>query len=393
MAKFGLSRHRPLSRLRSALLITALAGAAVVAGPVGPALASTGQVEIVTTNGSALLIARQADGTSTWKTQTVATGLYGQPAVAQESNGNTVIAAVYLPAGPERGTLYYFWQASGGTTWHRQQVSAYAAVAPNQAVSIAAQATLKSGEAINTEIVAQNATGTGSTLYWQTVGKSPWNTEAIPTVSGTATLPYISVDSQNTTVISYTSTDGFGIDRQKYGTTSWETVQDIRPGAVRDGVQAMDEPNGEIIVAATDSAGSISFYYNKTGAVSDWYGQNLGQYANQYVAMAMNTKESKITLAAFNPTFWDGQCVSTYTAAFGSTSWSEASCPADPGYGSPEDVAITAQPSGYLAMTANASNGEVQFFGKSPSSSSWSDEQVSSLGGFNLFSLPGLTAD
>ena len=41
--------------------------------------------------------------------------------------------------GSYRGTLYYFWQASGGTVWHRQQVSAKAGAAPLVPPSIAAQ--------------------------------------------------------------------------------------------------------------------------------------------------------------------------------------------------------------------------------------------------------------
>jgi hypothetical protein len=43
----------------------------------------------------------------------------------------------------------------------------------------------------------------------------------------------------------------------------------------------------------------------------------VGDYASQYVAMAMNAKESDIALGAFNPALWYGPCVSTYTAAHG----------------------------------------------------------------------------
>jgi hypothetical protein len=371
-------------------MITALAGTVVVAGPAGPALAADGQSAIVMP-GLNLMIARQNDGTSTWTTQTIADGVYGAASVALESNGNTVVAAVYEEAGPDRGTLYYFWQPAGGTTWQRQQVSALAAVVPNQEVSISSQTKTAADPTIDTEIVAQNATGTGSTFYWQQVGNPTWHSEAIPTASGTATMPFVSVDSQNTTVVSYTSSDGFGIARQVYGSTSWETVQDVRPGAVEYDVQAMDEPDGEIVVSGTEN-GSIGFFFNTTGAVSDWYGQNPGD-VTQYAAMAMNTKESDITIAGFNPASQDGFCIATFTVAFGSTSWSENPCATQESAGAiPEDVQIAAQPSGWLAMAANDEDGEVNFYGKSPNSSSWSNEQVPSLGLSN-FELPGLAAD
>lgn len=111
--------------LRPIAAAAALAAAfAVTGGPAVPAYASANEVVIAVTAGSGLDVATQVNGS--WHVETVATGLYGQPSVAIESNGIIVIAAVFL-TGAYRGTLYYFWQAAGGTVWHRQQVSAKAA--------------------------------------------------------------------------------------------------------------------------------------------------------------------------------------------------------------------------------------------------------------------------
>jgi hypothetical protein len=97
--------------LRPVAAAAALAAAfAVTAGPAVRAYASAKEVVIAATAGSGLEVATQANG-SPWHIETVATGLYGQPSVAIESNGIIVIAAVFL-TGAYRGTLYYFWQAA-----------------------------------------------------------------------------------------------------------------------------------------------------------------------------------------------------------------------------------------------------------------------------------------
>ncbi|HEV2638476.1 MAG TPA: hypothetical protein VGX23_25240 [Actinocrinis sp.] len=89
--------------------------------------------------------------------------------------------------------------------------------------------------------------------------------------------------------------------------------------------------------------------------------------------------------------FWDGQCVSTYTAAFGSTSWSYDSCAVDSGYALPADLVIAAQPSGYLALATNDDSGRVEFYGKSPASgSTWSSGAVTAFGDGNFTEIPGL---
>jgi hypothetical protein len=356
----------------------ALAAAfAVTTGPAIPAEASSGEVVIAVTTGSGLQVGKQANDSS-WQIETVATGLYGQPSVAMESNGNIVIAAVFL-TGSDRGTLYYFWQAPGSTVWHRQQVSAVAAVAPLVPPSIAAQHG-SAGAAADTVIVAQNATGTGSTYYWQQIGTAPWHTEAIPTVNGTAAAPYVSVDSQNTSVVSFATPKGFGLDRQAYASATWETVQEVYPGGARQGVQAADENDGRIVVSATTPVSDqLNFYWNTTGKVSGWVGQNLPWQADDQSAMAVNAAEHNVTIAAYDPSFSSGECISTYTQDDGSTAWHRQADVTCPGWGGNADVAIAAQSSGGLVMTSIDSSGVVDFYAEAPGGSTWSVTRITGI--------------
>jgi hypothetical protein len=364
--------------LRPVAAAAALAAAfALTAGPAVPAEASSGEVVIAVTAGSGLDVAKQVNG-SPWQIEKVATGLYGQPSVAIESNGIIVIAAVFL-TGSYRGTLYYFWQASGSTVWHRQQVSAKAAAAPLVPPSIAAQR-INPGAAANTVIVAQNATGTGSTYYWQQIGTGPWHAEAIPTVNGTATAPYVTVDSQNTSVVGFATPKGFGFDRQAYGAATWETVQEVYPGSARQGVEAADESDGRIVVSATTPvSGQLNFYWNTTGKVSGWHGQNLPWQADDQSAMAVNSTEHNVTIAAYDPSFSSGECISTYTQDDGSSAWHRQAYIACPGWGGNADVAMAAQSSGGLVMTSIDSSDVVDFYAEAPGGSTWSQTRITGI--------------
>jgi hypothetical protein len=357
--------------------VAVAAAFAVTAGPAVPAQASSGEVVIAVTAGSGLDVAKQING-SPWQIEKVAPGLYGQPSVAIESNGIIVIAAVFL-TGSYRGTLYYFWQASGSTVWHRQQVSAQAAAAPLVPPSIAAQR-INPGAAANTVIVAQNATGTGSTYYWQQIGTGPWHSEAIPTVNGTATAPYVTVDAQNTSVVSFATPKGFGLDRQAYGATTWETRQEVYPGSARQGVEAADENDGRIVVSATTPVSSqLNFYWNTTGSVHDWHGQNLAWQADDQSAMAVNGTEHNVTIAAYDPSFSSGECISTYTQDDGSTAWHRQAYVFCPGWGGNPDAAIAAQSSGGLVMTSIDSSDVVEYLWAAAGSSTWHEAQITGI--------------
>ncbi len=350
---------------------------AVTAGPAAPAQAATGQVVIAVATGTKLEIARQANG-APWQIEKVASGLYGQPSVALEGNGITVIAAVFL-TGKDRGTLYYFWQGAGSTVWHRQQVSTVAGVAPLVPPSIAAQR-IHGGAAASTVIVAQNATGTGSAYYWQQIGTAPWHSEAIPTVNGTATAPYVTVDSQNTSVVSFATPKGFGLDRQAYGAASWETVQEVYPGSARQGVEAADENDGRIVVSATTpGSGQLNFYWNSTGKVHDWHGQNLAWQSMDQSAMTVNSAEHNVTIAAYDPGWSSGECISTYTQDDGSTSWHRQAFVYCPGWGGNIDVGIAARSSGGLVMTTIDSSDVVEFMWAAAGSGTWHESQITGI--------------
>jgi hypothetical protein len=367
-----------------------VAVAATVLVPAVPAAAATGEVVIAVSTGSAIQLAKKPDDSSTWTVQKVASGLYGQPSVALESNGITVVAAIF-ETGTDRGTLYYFWQAAGGTVWHRQQVSAIAAAAPLVPPSIAGQKVI-AGQSADTIIVAQNAAGTGSTYYWQAIGTTPWRAEAIPTVNGTASAPYVTVDSDNTSVVSFATPRGFGFDRQAYGASSWETVQEVYPGFPEQGVEAADENDGRIVVSATETGDSaLDFFYNGTGSVHDWFHQYLSSDADDQSSMAVNSAEHSVTMAAYDPSWSSGECVSTYTQTDGSSAWHKQAYVACPGIGGNADVAIAAQSNGGLVMAAIDSSLQVEFAAEAAGGTKWTTTLIPSIS--FAFNTPAIAAN
>lgn len=359
--------------------LAAAVGSVVIAA--GPAMASTGEVVIATDTYTGIDVATQPDGGRVWTVQQVASGTYGSPTVAIASNGSIVVAAVELGGGADRGTLYYFWEAAGSTTWERQQVSAIGAAALTVTPSIAGQKPVAAGTPINIVIVDQDQNDSGSTYYWEAFGSRTWNSEAIPTADGTAKDPYITEDANNTGVITYGTADGFGFDRLKYNTTdTWLSIQDITVGTAMNGMEAVDEPSGRIVASGTTAnSGEMWEFYNSSGATDAWYGQNLGVYAYNNASMAVDTAAGNITVATYDPNDSSGECVYVYTEKSGTTSWTVQSRAECPGWASPAVVAAAAQPNGNLVMTLIASNQEVQFYWAPSGTDNWNNEQISGI--------------
>jgi hypothetical protein len=344
----------------------------------GPAAASSGQVVIAASTYTGIDVARQADGSPTWSVQQAGAGTYGSPAVAIASNGTIVVTAVDL-AGTDRGTLYYFWEAAGSSTWHREQVSAIGAAALYVTPSIASQTVIQSGTPISLAIVDQDQNDSGSTLYLQPFGAPNWSSEAIPTADGTASAPTVTEDANDTTVITYGTADGFGFDRLVYNTTSdWESIQDIDVGHAMSGMQAVDEAGGRIEASGTEN-GIIWFFYNANGSTGGWYGQDLGVGAMDGASMAVDTAAGNTTLAAYDPGDVSGQCVYVYTQQNGSNSWSVQSRADCPGWAGPPVVSVVAQPNGNLVMALMASNQQVQFYWAPSGTDQWNNEVVSGI--------------
>ena len=157
-------------------------------------------------------------------------------------------------------------------------------------------------------------------------------------------------------------------------------MQEVYPGGARQGVQAADENDGRIVVSATTPVSSqLNFYWNTTGSVHDWHGQNLAWQADDQSAMTVNSTEHNVTIAAYDPSFSSGECISTYTQDDGSSSWHRQAYIACPGWGGNADVAIAAQSSGGLAMTSIDSSDVVDFYAEAPGGSTWSQTRITGI--------------
>ena len=345
----------------------------------GPAMASTGEVVVASSTYTGIDVAIQADGSSSWTVQQVTSGIYGSPAVALTSNGGIVLTAVDL-SGADRGTLYYFWEGPGSSTWHPQQVSAIGAAALYVTPSIASQTPDAAGLPINNVIVDQNQNGTGSTYYWQAYGTAPWYSEALPTVGGVATQPFVTEDANDTSVVTFGKANGFGFDRLTLGnTTNWESAQGITVGYAMNGMEAVDEPSGRIVASGTENNGTMWSFYNTTGSTGGWYGQNLGVSAVDGASMAVDTAAGNVTLAAYSTASPSDECINVYTQKNGTTPWSEQSWVQCPGSIDAATLSMAAQPSGNLVMAFIAGNDQVQFLWAPSGTGQWNDEPITGI--------------
>jgi hypothetical protein len=344
-----------------------------------PASAGTGEAVVASSTETGIDVAIQADGSSSWTVQQVVSGIYGSPAVALTSNGGIVLTAVDL-SGADRGTLYYFWEGAGSTTWHPQQVSAVGAAALYVTPSIASQTPDSAGLPINNVIVDQNQNNTGSTYYWQAYGTAPWYSEALPTVGGVATQPFVTEDANDTGVVTFGTANGFGFDRLTLGnTTNWESAQGLTVGYPMNGMEAVDEPGGRIVASGTQSNGTIWSFYNTTGATGGWYGQELGVTAMGDVSMAVDTAAGNVTLADYDASGASGQCLDIYTEKNGTTSWTAQNWPECPGYVQSVNLSLAAQPSGNLVMALIAGNSQVEFYWAPSGTGQWHNETIGAI--------------
>lgn len=111
----------------------------------------------------------------------------------------------------------------------------------------------------------------------------------------------------------------------------------------------------------------------------DWHGQNLAWQADDQSAMTVNSTEHDVTIAAYDPSFSSGECISTYTQDDGSSSWHRQAYVTCPGWGGNADVAIAAQSSGGLVMTSIDSSDVVDFYAEAPGGSTWSQTRITGI--------------
>jgi hypothetical protein len=347
-----LKTNSPHAFRRVALSMAAvLAGGLVVGAGAGPAWASTGQSDVAVSTTNGLEVAAQPDGapSSDWTIEKVAGATvtggwaadWGSPSIYRQASGGLVLTSV-------RGfdhSLWFFWQGPGSTTWNAEEVAGADAVNPVFQPSIASQAVLVSGQTTYTFIVAendddQNGQVNGAQLYWQINGTPTWHAEEVPTGTGVAMQPNVSVAADNDALVSYVISDptksspqiGFGVDVVKAGSTSFSSGVSVHTGTgVLQETAVLEEPNGTIAVSAGDVSDDTYFFYSPAGKLTTtWYQESVGKgnpsgtnptgtATGESQPMALTGGDAGIDIGALSGT---SECDVAYGQALGGSGWS-----------------------------------------------------------------------
>jgi hypothetical protein len=284
-----------------------------------PAIAQVGNTVVIAAEGvyNSLDLYWQTIDTSGWHAETVATirTTYSAPSIAQ--NGNSTIIAAEGPS----NSLDFYWAYNGSSNWGPEQVAG--AATTYSAPSIAAN-TL--GNGVN--IAAEGPSGSVD-FYWAINGTATWHPEVIAGAGTTATTPAISAHDNGVTVVAlnqdgYLSTswwatngtagwvqsampdgdtsassivayggevyvaarelfDYMGVSTSVGDSGTWTSSQVIykglfSPGLVVFGVPSITINNGSVNIAAEDSDGNLSF----------WWQDSSGAYHQETVDTAAN---------------------------------------------------------------------------------------------------------
>jgi hypothetical protein len=319
----------------------------------GPASASTGEADVAVATSTGLDVAVQADGApaDAWTVERVASATvslstgtwaadWGTPSIFRQPGGALVMTAV-------RGfdkSLWFFRQAAGSVDWTTQEVSGANSANTVAQPSIAYQATLTAGQTTYTVIVAQNGDGqygqvNGSTFFWQASGTGTWHQEALPSGTGVAAQPEISVAPDDTILAGYITLldpgtadtpSSFGVDRMAPGGTAWTSEVTIQTAGtpLLQAASVIGQPNGNVVVSARDAADDTYFFWSPSGEDTTWYQESVGtgtgsvnptgSHTTQVQPMALTGNDQGVAVGALSST---GGCDLAYDQANGTTPW------------------------------------------------------------------------
>lgn len=397
--------RRPSRRLGIGAGLVALAVSVTVAGPV---FAATGQVDVAVATATGLDVAVQADGApaSAWTIEHVASGSgWGSPSIYRV--GGVDGGSVVMTAVDGDGSLWFFWQAAGSSTWNPEEVAGPGSADTLGQPSVAVQEVVNVEQPTVAMIVAEDpenpdsSTTYASTYYWETVGGTVWHQAQLPTGTGTALQPDVSISAADGFLVTYGvqspfqgSPSGFGLDQMPYGSTAWSSVNTIETGVDTATTSVIGLSNGGTVVAAGGYYGATYFYWSAPGqSTTTWHAENVGAGDGSSIPltyiqpMALTGDAQGIAVGAVNTA---DTCDVAYDQANGGTGWTPQTigCP-----GASSVIPALAWQSGTYNEVASAvvPNGNVHFYWQASGTTTWHEETIPGLS--NAYPSTSLIAD
>ncbi len=246
-----------------------------------PDVAQVGNSSVIATQGGvipdgSLHFWWQGIGSPTWHGETVAAAQnapdtapsVGPPSVAQVGR-----SAVIASRGPF-GELYFWWQAIGSPTWHKEVVDGQYASA-SWAPPVVAQV----GDA--SVIVTSDPYG-GLDYYYQRIGTSGWNKQQVLGPQSWIDRPSIAPVGDSAVIVglgpkdaAVSSLDGpLDYFWQTIATTQWHEEQVAGAGATSPLVVDVAQVGDSSVIDASTPKGALDFYWQKIGTPT-WHKEQV----------------------------------------------------------------------------------------------------------------------
>jgi hypothetical protein len=286
------------------------------------------------------------------------------------------------------GDLYYFWQASGTTTWHKQLVAAGTSKLSYSKPSITATSTTVYIAAVD---------GAGDLYYFTKTGTAKWHGVLLSTAGSPGKYQAPSITTGDGYVlISVGNTGGQLVNfTLAPGTTTWaqQTVAAglFGPSSV---TTLFDSLDSEYLGLLTASSGGTLYFWYEFLVAPRWNQQTVASpgTAGSYTGGSVAASPADIVIAAASTT----GTVDAFTQPVGGSGWTSQTVSTTGGpYASPQ-VAWTGDVNGssvsYDVITAASKAGALHYWWTPDgATTAWNPETVAAHGAKAVYANPGIS--
>lgn len=291
-----------------------------------------------------------------------------------------------IAAADSHGDLYYFWQASGSTTWHKQEVAA--------ATSHLAYSSPSQIAELNGALYFAAVDGAGDLYVFTGSGSGAWSKLLLGS-GGTAKYQAPSATAADAEVLISAGNTGGGLvifTHFVYGGTTWtkQTAGTGRFGPSSVGI-VYDSLHSEYLGMLTAaSGGSLDFFWEYL-ATPGWNEETVAapSRAGGYTGGSVAASGTDIVITAAAAT---GGTVAAFTQQIGGSTWTGQNVATTGSYASPQ-IAWTGSINGasYDVITAANDAGALHYWWKADGSAgSWTAETVAANGASAVYANPGI---
>ena len=288
-----------------------------------------------------------------------------------------------IAATDNHGDLYYFWQAAGTTTWHKQLVASGGYGKPSIAWT---------GQAV---FIATVTAGGYLVSFTKAPAASAWTGTLIASPDpGSYQAPSVTVSPDGAIMISAYTSGELQSFTQAPGGVAWSqnTVADgtFGPSSITTVYDSLASAYLGLITAS--SGGTLYFWWEFRGTGA-WNQQTVASpsSAGGYTGGSIATTSTGIMIAAATTT----GAVVVFAQPIGGSGWSAQTVSTSGGrYASPQIAwtGPTGRPGGpsYDVITAASNAGTLSYWWKTNGGLSWNSETVAANGTNTVYAHPGI---